>query len=91
MASFGLYLDSIATPIVKRVLGGLGMGVVTYTGLQVVMDQIKNGVLGNWGAISGAAGQLLGLAGVSDMIGIILGALACRFSMMRLKAISMIP
>lgn len=90
MSSFGQYLASVSTPIAQRVLGGLGFGVITYTGLSAVMAQIQNGVLGEWASIPPAAAGLLGLSGVPQAIGIILGAFAARFAMLQLKALSVI-
>lgn len=90
MASFGVYLASVSVPIAKRVLAGLGIGVVTYVGLGAVMTQIQNSVISNWGAINISAMQLLSLAGVPDAIGIILGAVAARFSMLQLSALGRI-
>lgn len=90
MSSFGLYLASVSVPIAQRVLTGLGIGVVTYIGLDAVMTQIQNGVIGNWGAIGLTASQLLGLSGVPQACGIVLGSFAARFSMMQLKALSQI-
>ena len=90
MASFGVYLASVSVPIAKRVLAGLGIGVVTYVGLAAVMTQIQNSVISNWGAINISAMQFLSLAGVPDAIGIVLGAVAARFSMLQLSALGRI-
>jgi hypothetical protein len=90
MSSFGVYLASVSVPIAQRVLTGIGIGVVTYVGLDAVMVQIQDGIIGNWAAIPLAASQLLGLAGVPQAIGIVLGSFAARFSMMQLKALSQI-
>lgn len=91
MSSFGLYFASISVPIAQRVLAGLGMGVVTYTGLSLVLSQIQSYVLLNYGLIPSAAAQIMALAGVPQVIGIVLGALVTRFSMLQLKSLSMIP
>lgn len=90
MSSFGLYLASVSTPIAQRVLGGLGFGVVTYVGLDAVMTQIQQGIIGQWAVLPPTASGLLGLAGVPQEVGIILGAFAARFAMMQLKALSLI-
>jgi len=90
MASFGVYFASVSVPIAKRVLAGLGIGVVTYVGLAAVMTQIQNSVISNWGVINISAMQFLSLAGVPDAIGIVLGAVAARFSMLQLSALGRI-
>lgn len=85
MASFGVYLASISAPIAKRVLIGLGVGVVSYVGLSVVFDEILLNAQGNWAVIPSAVANMLTLAGVPDSIGIIFGALATRLTMIQLK------
>lgn len=87
MASFGVYLASVSVPIAQRVLTGLGIGVVTYIGLGAVMDTVKNSVLNNFGLLTPEIINLLALAGIPQAIGIILGALAARFSMLQLSAL----
>lgn len=86
MASFGVYLASVSTPIVKRVFAGLGIGVVSYVGLGAVFNQVRDSLLAQWGMVPVAAMQLLSIAGVPEAMGIILGAMACRFSMLQLSA-----
>lgn len=90
MSSFGLYLASVSTPIVQRVLTGLGFGVVSYVGLDAVFQSVQTNVVNQWGLIPAAAAGMLGLSGVPTAMGIILGALACRFSMLQLKNLGMI-
>lgn len=90
MSSFGLYLASVSTPIVQRALTGLGFGIVTYVGLDVVMSQVQQGILGNWAMIPPGASAMLGLAGIPQALGIIVGALVSRYSMMQLKTLSLI-
>jgi hypothetical protein len=87
MASFGLYLASVSAPIAQRVLTGLGIGVVTYVGLQAVFDQLQSLVINYYGSIPLVTAQLLGLAGIPQGIGLILAALATRFSMLQLAAL----
>lgn len=87
MASFGVYLASVSAPIAKRVLAGLGIGVVSYVGLGAVFSQVQNSIISNWGAVPISAAQFLSLAGVPDAIGIVLGAVAARFSMLQLSAL----
>lgn len=90
MSSFGLYLASVSAPIAQRVLVGLGFGVVTYVGLDVVMTQIKDGVLANLGLIPADSYALLSLCGFPTAVGIVLGALTCRFSMIQLKSLQIL-
>lgn len=88
MASFGLYLESVSVPIAKRILSGLGVGVVTYIGLDVALQLVKDMVITNWGMMPAGALTLMTLSGVSQGVGIILGAIAARYSMMQLSALA---
>lgn len=90
MSSFGLYLASVSTPIAQRVLTGLGFGIVTYTGLSVVFSEIQTGIVGMWAVIPPAPAALLGLSGANTAVGILLGALSTRFTMLQLKKLSLI-
>lgn len=87
MASFGVYLASISVPIAKRVLSGLGVGVVSYVGLDFVLSQVRDNVISQWGAMPPAVIQLLSIYGVNQAIGIILGAFAARYTMLQLSAL----
>ncbi len=87
MASFGVYLASVSVPIAQRVLTGLGIGVITYVGLDAVMTTVKDQVIANWGMMPMGVLTLLTMSGVSQGVGIILGALAARFSMLQLSAL----
>lgn len=88
MASYGLYLESVATPIAKRVLSGLGIGVVTYLGLDVALQLVKDQVIANWGMMPAGVLTLMTLSGVTQGVGIILGAIAARYSMLQLSALA---
>ena len=69
---------------------GLGLGVVTYVGLGAVMTQVQNAVLAQWGLIPYGAMTLMSMSGVTQGVGIILGAMAARFSMLQLSSIARI-
>ncbi len=87
MASFGVYLASVSVPIAKRVLSGLGVGVVTYIGLDAVLLQVKDMVIQNWGVMPSGVLTLMTLSGVTQGVGIILGAISARFTMLQLSAL----
>lgn len=79
------WLVAIAGPIVKRVLVALGIGVVSYAGLNAVMSQVQSAVTNAWGQMGTVTLQLLTLAGFSDALGIALGALAARLALVSLS------
>jgi hypothetical protein len=77
---FLTWLVSISTPIFKRALIAIGLGTVTYTGVDAVFSAAQNAVLNNYGQMPAAAAQIASMAGVPECIGILLGALSSRLA-----------
>lgn len=74
------WLLSIAGPIVVKALTYLGLTLVTYQGVDVVFDTLKNHALSSWSALPVAVLQLASLAGVGQALGIVFGAFAARLA-----------
>lgn len=87
MTALGAFLVAIAGSVATRVMLALGLGVITYSGLTYIADQIRAAALASWGQIPATVVQLLGLAGVGDAIGIILGAVAVKIALRPLSFI----
>lgn len=71
-------LISVTGTIVGRVLVALGVGVVTYTGVQVGIDSLLSNLDS---AISGVPADILGLLGfmrVGEAMNIIISAMSAR-------------
>lgn len=83
----GAFLSASVGNLVKKGLVALGLGTVTYTGLQAAFDAAQAQIISNYGQMPAAALQLADLAGVGATIGIILGALAARVGMVALSHI----
>lgn len=81
------FLASISGSLAARVLLSLGIGWITYAGFDAFADQAKSAVLANFDLINPDVLAVLGLAGVSQSVGIVLGALAARAG---LSAVSML-
>lgn len=90
MASYGLYLNSIATPLVKNVLVGLGFGVVTYTGLQAAFSTLQSLVVNNLNSLPAQVASLMYLAGFNYSIGLILSACSMRLAMTAVKKLQLV-
>ncbi|MBI1887206.1 MAG: DUF2523 domain-containing protein [Nitrosomonadales bacterium] len=75
------FLVSAVGPLVKKALIAIGLGIVTYAGLQAAFDAAQAQIIANYGAMAGASLQLADLAGVGQTIGILLGALTARVGM----------
>ena len=83
----GAFLAGAAGPLVKKALLAIGLGTVTYAGLQAAFNGAQAAVISNYGLMPAAALQIADLAGVGQTIGIILGALAARVGMVALSHI----
>lgn len=81
----GAFLARAAGPIAKRVLVAIGIGTITYQGLDTAFEAAKQAVISNYGQMSGNVADLVNLAGVGQAIGIILGALAARVGLVAMS------
>lgn len=83
----GAFLSASIGALAKKALIALGLGTITYAGLQSAFDAAQAQVISNYGQMPGAALQLADLAGVGQTIGILLGAMAARVGMVALSKI----
>lgn len=82
MANFFLLL---AAPLVKRILAALGVGIITYAGYTVFLDQVKAAIINNFTGMAGPAFEMAAMMGFQQAIGIILGALTARLTIQQVK------
>jgi len=80
----GVWLMSMVTPIVRRVLIGLGIGLVTYTGMSGILSVLQQSIVTSMGGMTGAAAQVAAILGFHDFVGIILGAITTRMTITQL-------
>lgn len=85
LITIGVWLASVIGPLIARALLALGMGVVTYTGATVAVDQALAYVQTSWSGMPAAVVGILALAGFDKFITIVLSAYA---SALALKAAS---
>lgn len=83
----GAFLSASVGNLVKKGLVALGLGTITYTGLQAAFDSAQAQIISNYGAMSGGTMAIVDLAGGGQVIGILLGALAGRIGMIALSKI----
>lgn len=79
-AAIGTMLMSIAGSIALQVLVGLGISVITYTGLSTTLDWLKTGALNG---LNGLPVQLLGILAalkVGTCISMVFSAYAARMT-----------
>lgn len=91
IGALGTLLLSVAGPLVIRGAIALGIGTITFAGLTALMGTLTGYVVAQWGTAPAAVLQFLGLAGISQSVGIILGALTARAAMMALPKLGRLP
>jgi len=85
MGNLGAWLVAIAGPVVRRVLLALGVGVVSYGGLALLANAVRERVLENLSGLSGAAYQVVAMTGAFEAVGILLGGLSARAALMAVE------
>lgn len=83
----GAFLATSIGSLVKKALVALGLGTITYAGLQAAFNSAQAQVISHYGQMPGNALELANLAGVAQTIGIILGAISARVGMIALSKI----
>lgn len=69
---------TIVKPLVMMVLRALSIGVVTYVGINLVIDQGKDYLMANVGNAATAVQMILGLAKIDVAINIYFAAISTR-------------
>lgn len=85
MASLGGFFAAAAGPLAKKVLMSLGLGMVTYAGVDTAFGVAKNAIIASWGGLPADVAALAGLAGIGDSFGILLGGMAARIALLSLS------
>jgi len=79
---------TIATPIVKMVIRALGVGVVTYYGINVILQQVTDYIVSSMGNLSAALQMIMGLAKIDVAINIYLAAVTTRLVLAGMDKVS---
>lgn len=77
---FGAFLMSLVGPLARKILVSLGLGMVSYAGLSLIAEQVRDEIISRYSAISGSVLDLLNLIGFGEAIGIVLGGIIARAS-----------
>lgn len=87
ITTIAAFFASSIGPLVKRALVAIGIGTITYAGLDTAFAAARDLVVSNYGQMPGNVADLVSLAGVGQAIGIILGAMAARVGMTALSTL----
>jgi len=82
--NFAAFLLAAALPIARRVFIALGLSVLTYTGLDAIINQINGYATTSMGGLSAAAVQLASLFGFQQTIAILIAAVTTKLAMAQL-------
>lgn len=74
-----------------RALTGLGIGVVSYSAVGLVLQQLLTLAQGHYNNIPAFALQIAGLSGIGQALGMIAGAITFRATFMLMSKLGVIP
>jgi len=75
------FILTIVGPVVAKILGFLGIAVVTFSGVDVAFSQLQSYAVSNYGGLPSAVIHMAGLAGVPQALGLVFGAFNARLSL----------
>lgn len=81
----GVFL-AIAGSLVARILIALGVGAVSFTGIQLLVNQLKNIVMQNLNGLDGALVGIIGMLQIHTCVNMIFSAIIIRFTLAGLRA-----
>lgn len=88
MGNLASFLIAMARPILVKIMTSLGLAVVTYAGTNIALGQIREAIASNFGGLPSEVASILGLIGLGQVAGILLGAVAYKLSMSAFKRIA---
>lgn len=81
----GAWLVALSGPIARQVLLSLGIGLVTFVGLDTTVTAALSSAKGSLSGIGGAAAAIMARGGIFTAASIIAGGITAGLSMMILK------
>jgi hypothetical protein len=78
MQTLFTFLMGAAGPLVLRALAALGVGVVTFAGVDTALTALISQAQSSWAGLSADVLGLAGVAGIPAALGVIAGAMVAR-------------
>ncbi|MBX9505111.1 DUF2523 domain-containing protein [Pseudomonas aeruginosa] len=72
------FLSSVVGPLVAKVLISLGVGAVTYAGINLLIGQVKTYAISQFGAVGSDVAAIMGLAKFDVAVNIIFAAVVAK-------------
>ena len=89
--NWSTFIMALVSPIARRVMASLGLGVITYTGVDLAVSSVLAQAKTAWaGGLVGDAAQLVAMSGANTALGIIAGGIVGRVTMIALKRINVL-
>lgn len=82
----GTWLLALVQPLLARILTTLGFSVVTITGMQAVITQLKEAVMGGVNSLPSDLLNIFLLGGGGVALGAILGAIATKVLLWQIQS-----
>ena len=82
------FLIQMVKPLIAQILISLGLSVVTFAGSTTALSLLNSTLQSYIGGMPSVAANLLGLAGLGDALGILIGAFTFRLAMGSFKKIT---
>jgi hypothetical protein len=74
-------LASAVGPLALRVVAALGLGIVTFAGVDTVLSTLITKAQSDWGTVAGDILGLASMAKVPECLGLLAGAMSSRVTM----------
>lgn len=81
------WLLALVPALVAKIILALGVGVVSYTGMSALLNNLQSAVMNNAGSVSADVAAYLGLAGVDTCISMMMSALSIRLTLLTVNGV----
>lgn len=82
MSTLSGVLTALAAPLAKKVLSALGIGFLTYAGVDAAVNGALSAAKSNFGGVSADITSILALSGMFTAMSIIAGGITAGLTMM---------
>ncbi|MBN8504877.1 MAG: DUF2523 domain-containing protein [Burkholderiales bacterium] len=86
----GTWLVALASPIARQVLLALGIGVVSFAGIDAVVGQLLGAAKTAWSGLPGAVAAYVAVSGVNTGLALVGGAITARLALIPLKSLRLL-
>lgn len=87
---FGTFLELFVLPLAKRVLVGLGFGIIAFTGATAIFSTLAGLIASSLSGMAADVYAIIALGGFIDAIGIWLGALTTVAGLLSFKKLGLL-